>query len=265
MSAAASISCGCSTASPPCPTRDAHVRGSHPRQPRSARREPCSSRCAGAKSHGLEHSPPRPRRAARARCCGSPRPGCEPPCFAAAGCSPRRLPDLRRLVGRIADRFFGWPSSQLRIVGITGTNGKTTCAYLLAQCLERARTSDAAYMGTLGWGRIGALEAPTHTTPDAVSVHRTLAQLKAQGVREVAMEVSSHALDQGRVDGVRFHSAAFTNLTPRPSGLSRLDAGLRRGQGAPVRASHDLRARSSSTSATPSAASSRSASPAARR
>ena len=73
--------------------------------------------------------------------------------------------------------------------------------------------SEAAYIGTIGWGRIGALKLPTHTTPDAVSVHRMLAQLKAQGVRDVAMEVSSHALDQGRVDGVRFHSAAFTNLS----------------------------------------------------
>src|SRR5208282_1599134 len=117
-----------------------------------------------------------------------------------------------KLVGRIADRFFNWPSSQLRVVGITGTNGKTTCAYLVAQCLERLK-ADAAYIGTIGWGRIAALKFPTHTTPDAVSVHRMLAQLKAQGVRDVAMEVSSHALDQGRVDGVRFHSAAFTNLS----------------------------------------------------
>ena len=116
------------------------------------------------------------------------------------------------MVGRIADRFFGWPSSNLRITGITGTNGKTTCAYLLAQCLERLK-SDAAYIGTIGWGRIGELEAPTHTTPDVVSVHRQLSRLRALGVRDVAMEVSSHALDQRRVDGVRFHSAAFTNLT----------------------------------------------------
>jgi UDP-N-acetylmuramoyl-L-alanyl-D-glutamate--2,6-diaminopimelate ligase len=119
---------------------------------------------------------------------------------------------LRQLVGRIADRFFGWPSSYMRIVGITGTNGKTTCAYLLAQALTRLK-SDAAYIGTIGWGRIGALQTPTHTTPDAVSVHRQLAKLRALGVRDVSMEVSSHALDQGRVDGVRFHSAAFTNLT----------------------------------------------------
>jgi UDP-N-acetylmuramoyl-L-alanyl-D-glutamate--2,6-diaminopimelate ligase len=119
---------------------------------------------------------------------------------------------LRDLVGRIADRFFGWPSAHLRVVGITGTNGKTTCAYLLAQCLERLGGA-AAYIGTIGWGRLEALHEPTHTTPDVVSVHRQLAQLRAAGVRDVAMEVSSHALDQGRVDGVRFHSAAFTNLT----------------------------------------------------
>jgi UDP-N-acetylmuramoyl-L-alanyl-D-glutamate--2,6-diaminopimelate ligase len=122
------------------------------------------------------------------------------------------IPNLKGLVGRIADRFFNWPSSQLRIAGITGTNGKTTCAYLLAQCLERLGLT-AAYMGTIGWGRPAALAEPTHTTPDAITVHRTLAQLRSSGVREVAMEVSSHALDQGRVDGVRFHLAAFTNLT----------------------------------------------------
>jgi UDP-N-acetylmuramoyl-L-alanyl-D-glutamate--2,6-diaminopimelate ligase len=119
---------------------------------------------------------------------------------------------LRGLLGRIADRFFGWPSQHLRITGITGTNGKTTCAYLLAQCLERLG-SPAAYIGTLGWGRPQALNEPTHTTPDVVTVHRLLSQLRSGGVREVAMEVSSHALDQERVAGVRFHSAAFTNLT----------------------------------------------------
>ena len=122
------------------------------------------------------------------------------------------VPNLKSLVGRIADRFFSWPSSQLRVTGVTGTNGKTTCAYLLSQCLEKLGSA-AAYMGTIGWGRPAALAEPTHTTPDAVTVHRTLAQLRSSGVREVAMEVSSQALDQGRVDGVRFQVAAFTNLT----------------------------------------------------
>jgi UDP-N-acetylmuramoyl-L-alanyl-D-glutamate--2,6-diaminopimelate ligase len=122
------------------------------------------------------------------------------------------VPNLKSLAGRIADRFFSWPSSQLRITGITGTNGKTTCAYLLAQCLERLGLA-AAYIGTIGWGRPAALAQPSHTTPDVVTVHRELAQLRAAGARDIAMEVSSHALDQGRVDGVRFHVAAFTNLT----------------------------------------------------
>ena|SRR5271165_1242917 len=122
------------------------------------------------------------------------------------------IPGLKDLVGRIADRFFNWPSSQLRITGITGTNGKTTCAYLLAQCLEKLGFQ-AAYMGTIGWGRISALEPPTLTTPDAVTLHRELAALRASGVREVAMEVSSQALDQDRIAGVRLHTAAFTNLS----------------------------------------------------
>ena len=133
-------------------------------------------------------------------------PKLPPTVFAAA------IPGLKDLVGRVADRFFSWPSSQLRITGITGTNGKTTCAYLLAQCLERLG-SQAAYIGTIGWGRTVALAPPTLTTPDVVTLHRELAQLRASGVRDVAMEVSSQALDQDRISGVRFHSAAFTNLS----------------------------------------------------
>jgi len=129
-----------------------------------------------------------------------------------AGVFAAAVPGLKDLVGRIADRFFNWPSSQLRIIGITGTNGKTTCAYLLAQCLEKLG-SQAAYMGTIGWGRTVSLAAPTLTTPDAVTLHRQLAQLRAAGVRDVAMEVSSQALDQDRVAAVRFHAAAFTNLS----------------------------------------------------
>ena len=139
----------------------------------------------------------------------------------AAGVAPPKLPagllcvpveQLSQLLGRVADRFFQWPSQYLRICGFTGTNGKTTCAYLLAQSLERLG-SPCAYIGTLGLGRVTALETATHTTPDVISVHRTLAALRAQGVRDVAIEVSSHALDQGRIAGVRFFCAAFTNLT----------------------------------------------------
>ena len=122
------------------------------------------------------------------------------------------IPGLSKLLGRIADRFFKWPSSYLKITAITGTNGKTTCAYLLAQCLQRLGFS-SAYIGTLGWGRIEALAAQTLTTPDVVTLHRRLAELRAAGVRDVAVEVSSVALDQERTAGVRFHTAAFTNLS----------------------------------------------------
>jgi UDP-N-acetylmuramoyl-L-alanyl-D-glutamate--2,6-diaminopimelate ligase len=165
---------------------------------------------SGRQRHGLEFAADAAARGASA-VLWEPSPGVEAPVLAPKLFA-APIADLHHLVGRIADRFFKWPSSQLRVVGITGTNGKTTCAYLLAQSLQRLNRT-AAYIGTIGSGRIGELEPATHTTPDAVSVQRTLARLKAQGVREVAMEVSSHALDQGRVDGVRFHSAAFTNLS----------------------------------------------------
>jgi UDP-N-acetylmuramoyl-L-alanyl-D-glutamate--2,6-diaminopimelate ligase len=122
------------------------------------------------------------------------------------------VPRLREHASLIADRFFDAPSRQLSIAGITGTNGKTTCAYLLAQALENAGRA-AAYMGTIGTGRPRSLVASALTTGDAVTVQRTLASLRAGGARNVAMEVSSHALDQARVGAVRFRTAVFTNLT----------------------------------------------------
>jgi UDP-N-acetylmuramoyl-L-alanyl-D-glutamate--2,6-diaminopimelate ligase len=173
---------------------------------------------SGVRSHGLEFAADAAARGASvvlwdpANAAGLAPPATVAGGQAAGGCYTAPIPGLRHLLGRIADRFFGQPSAQLRVAGITGTNGKTTSAYLLAQSLERLH-GQAAYAGTLGWGRIDALEEATHTTPDVISVHRQLATLQAAGVRDVAMEVSSHALDQGRVDGVRFHAAAFTNLT----------------------------------------------------
>jgi UDP-N-acetylmuramoyl-L-alanyl-D-glutamate--2,6-diaminopimelate ligase len=122
------------------------------------------------------------------------------------------VPDLRSHLGVIADRFFGEPSQALHVVGVTGTNGKTTCAWLIAQALTLCGRP-AAYIGTLGYGSPGNLHPAVHTTADVVSVHRQLAALRAGGAAAVAMEVSSHALDQGRVDEVRFAEAAFTNLT----------------------------------------------------
>ncbi|HTT02065.1 MAG TPA: UDP-N-acetylmuramoyl-L-alanyl-D-glutamate--2,6-diaminopimelate ligase [Steroidobacteraceae bacterium] len=122
------------------------------------------------------------------------------------------VPQLARHVGTIADRFFGSPSRYLSIAGVTGTNGKTTCAYLLAQALTHSGRR-AGYMGTLGSGMPGALSPSGLTTADAVSVQRQLAELRELGTEWVGMEVSSHALEQGRVDAVRLRVAAFTNLT----------------------------------------------------
>jgi len=122
------------------------------------------------------------------------------------------VPRLREHASEIASRFFGAPSSSLSIAGVTGTNGKTTCAYLLAQALEAAGRP-AGYMGTIGVGRPGALAASALTTGDAVTVQRSLANLRESGAANVAMEVSSHALEQSRVAAVRFRTAAFTNLT----------------------------------------------------
>jgi UDP-N-acetylmuramoyl-L-alanyl-D-glutamate--2,6-diaminopimelate ligase len=165
---------------------------------------------AGGRTHGLKFAADAAARGASAVLWEPPADAVPPALPGGVFAAP--VPGLRFLAGRIADRFFGRPSQSLRITGITGTNGKTTCAYLLAQCLERLG-SDAAYIGTIGVGRPAQLAQPTHTTPDAISVHRILKQLRSNGVKEVALEVSSHALDQGRTGGVRFHTAAFTNLT----------------------------------------------------
>jgi UDP-N-acetylmuramoyl-L-alanyl-D-glutamate--2,6-diaminopimelate ligase len=120
--------------------------------------------------------------------------------------------DLRTRVGIIADRFFGSPSSKLLVIGVTGTNGKTTCTHLLAQVLGHAQKR-CALIGTVGAGFPGTLEAMALTTPDAISVHGLLARFLREGATHVCVEVSSHALEQGRSVGVAFDLAIFTNLS----------------------------------------------------
>lgn len=164
---------------------------------------------AGGRVHGMAHAAEAWQRGAVA-VCYEPAAG-----LAIPGMSPVPLlavPGLRRLVGPIASRFHGHPSEALAVVGITGTNGKTTCSALLAQALARLGWS-SALIGTLGNGEWGRLEAATHTTPDAVSLQALLADYRSRGIRSVAMEVSSHALEQGRVSGVRFKTAVYTNLS----------------------------------------------------
>ena len=120
--------------------------------------------------------------------------------------------DLKMKMGGIADRFYQHPSAQLKVTGVTGTNGKTSVAHFIGQCLDKV-DQRCGVLGTLGNGFPGELEMTGLTTTDAVSVHRDLEMLRANKASNVAMEVSSHGLDQGRVNGVLFDSAVFTNLS----------------------------------------------------
>lgn len=130
------------------------------------------------------------------------------------------IESLANKVSGIAGRFYADPSASLPVIGITGTNGKTTCTQLLAQ-LYTLLGKPTGMIGTLGYGLLPSDEVSAKssltdtglTTPDAVSVQRILADLVNDGAAAVAMEVSSHSLDQGRVAGLHFSAAAFTNLS----------------------------------------------------
>ena len=122
------------------------------------------------------------------------------------------LAGLKQAVGMLASEFYGKPSEQLWMVGVTGTNGKTTCSHWLAQAFT-ALGRQSAVVGTLGNGLLSSLSKTSNTTPDAIVLHGLLADYLAQKAKVVAMEVSSHGLDQGRVNGVAFDIAVFTNLT----------------------------------------------------
>ena len=122
---------------------------------------------------------------------------------------------LRHCVGLIAEHYFKNPSRDLWVAGITGTNGKTSCSHWIAQSLTRL-DKQCAVIGTLGSGMIadgGDEHYPLNTTPDPVSLHAFLGKVRARGAAAVAMEVSSHGIEQGRVNGVAFDVAMFTNLS----------------------------------------------------
>ncbi|MGA9665962.1 MAG: UDP-N-acetylmuramoyl-L-alanyl-D-glutamate--2,6-diaminopimelate ligase [Gallionella sp.] len=120
--------------------------------------------------------------------------------------------DLRHKAGWLADFVYGSPSRDMWVVGVTGTNGKTSTSHWIARALSDAGKK-CALIGTLGNGFAGALQATANTTPDAVRVHGLLAGYLRAGAQAVAMEVSSHALSQGRVNGVQFDVAMLTNLS----------------------------------------------------
>ncbi len=120
--------------------------------------------------------------------------------------------DLSRQRSAIADRVFGSPSASLTCVGVTGTNGKTSIACFIAE-LCSLLGSPAGYMGTIGWGVPGALAPAALTTESAITVQKRLADFRDRGIGWAVLEVSSHALDQHRVDAVRFDYAVFSNLS----------------------------------------------------
>ncbi|HYE35822.1 UDP-N-acetylmuramoyl-L-alanyl-D-glutamate--2,6-diaminopimelate ligase [Methylocaldum sp.] len=165
---------------------------------------------AGHRSHGMRHA----EQAVRHGCSAiiyDPAGGGSLLAQGVAGIHCMPVDSLDQKLGFIADRFFGEPSASLNAIGITGTNGKTSCSHFLAYALSAK--APAAVVGTLGWGRPGALDMTNHTTPDAIEVHDLLARLCDQGIETVAMEASSHGQVQGRLNGVRFEGALYTNFS----------------------------------------------------
>ena len=121
-------------------------------------------------------------------------------------------PHLRARVGALASRFYGDPALALRILAVTGTNGKTSVCWYVASLLEGLQERAACH-GTIGWGTPPKLAASALTTPDPITLHARLNALRFRGVRWVALEASSHALDQDRLGGVHPEVAVFTNLS----------------------------------------------------
>lgn len=175
---------------------------------RQVRRGDAFFALSGSQGHGIEFAASAVKRGARVVLAETPAP---------EQVEPLDVPllwidGLHDQVGEIAARFHERPSEAMRVVGVTGTNGKTSCVQLLAQALTLLGHR-AASIGTLGAGVHGQLHEGERTTPDAISVQALLAKFRDADVSHVAMEVSSHALAQGRVGAVDFEVAAFTNLT----------------------------------------------------
>jgi UDP-N-acetylmuramoyl-L-alanyl-D-glutamate--2,6-diaminopimelate ligase len=163
----------------------------------------------GARAHGLDFID-QAQQAGVAAIAWDSAGSAPPPSLAGVAMVP--VPGLADRLGELANRWFNAPSRRLKVSGVTGTNGKTTVAFLIAQCMQLL-DRPCAYMGTLGAG-ISSLDRDLGlTTPGCIDLHRTLAEFVAQGAGHTALEVSSHALHQKRVDGVQFDSVLFTNLS----------------------------------------------------
>lgn len=121
--------------------------------------------------------------------------------------------NLKEKAGEIASRFYGHPSSKMKVIGVTGTNGKTSVTNFIVQGLTIREKNKTGLIGTLGSGIYPHLDNGINTTPDPVLLQHILADFYQHGIETVAMEVSSHGLDQGRVKGVDFNIGVFTNLS----------------------------------------------------
>jgi len=130
---------------------------------------------------------------------------CDVPCLVVTG-------NVRSLLARMAARFYGYPSREMFVTGVTGTNGKTTITYL-AESIIHASKKKAGVIGTISYRYDGHTARPENTTPESVEIQSLFRAMREGGVDHAIMEASSHALDQGRVEGVDFDCAIFTNLT----------------------------------------------------
>ncbi len=157
---------------------------------------------SGEREHGLCYLD-------RAEAAGAVAVLVEPPCehLPKSPLPIRLISGLRDHLSTLADRFYNYPSRDVHLIGITGTDGKTSCSHFLGQVLDQC-----GIVGTVGYGRHGHLTPLSHTTPDILMLRRCLAILRDQGLTHVAMEVSSHALDQGRVENLIFDVGVLTNL-----------------------------------------------------
>jgi UDP-N-acetylmuramoyl-L-alanyl-D-glutamate--2,6-diaminopimelate ligase len=171
----------------------------------SRRVEPgaCFACIPGARTDGHDHAPEAVARGAVALLVERPLPLAVPQA---------RVPSVRAALGPLAATLYGHPSETMRVLGVTGTNGKTTTTYLL-EAIGRRAGERVGVIGTVGARIAGETVATEHTTPEASDLQELLARMRDATVSTVAMEVSSHALEQHRVDGVQFAAVCFTNLS----------------------------------------------------
>ncbi|HEX2667972.1 MAG TPA: UDP-N-acetylmuramoyl-L-alanyl-D-glutamate--2,6-diaminopimelate ligase [Gammaproteobacteria bacterium] len=166
--------------------------------------------CRGHDHHGLAHLADARARGAVALAYDPD--GAAPYMPLPAGLPAIAVTDLGHKASGIAARFYGDPTAHQHVMAVTGTNGKTSVSLITAQSLSEAGRP-CGVLGTVGFGAYGSLETPTHTTPDAVTTQAWFARFRDQGLANVSMEASSHALHQGRIDGAHVEVAVFTNLT----------------------------------------------------